>query len=149
MTSSLYRSTRSSNRSLTLTVRRDMERLEDHIALIAANTMSLEQLESAALKNGSTYLDFAKLGMHLLEVKKDLKAALAVYRDIANDKNAPFFYGRKLLMLLARNPANEEQAYTALKKLLKRSPELFRRQDLIEFTKLETSLGASNDNRKK
>lgn len=149
VTSLLYRSTRSSNRSLTLTVRRDMERLEDHIALIAANTMSLEQLESAALKNGSTYLDFAKLGMHLLEVKKDLKAALAVYRDIANDKNAPFFYGRKLLMLLARNPANEEQAYAALKKLLKRSPELFRRQDLIEFTKLETILGASNDNRKK
>ena len=85
----------------------------------------------------------------LLEVKKDLKAALAVYREIVNNKNAPFFYSRKLLMLLATDPANQEQAYEALKKLLKRSPEIFRRQDLIEFTKLETSLGASKNNREK
>ncbi|MDB4783492.1 hypothetical protein OAG39_02620 [Verrucomicrobiales bacterium] len=149
VTSSLYRSTRFGTRALTLTVRRDMERLEDHIALSAANAMSLEQLENAALSSGSTYLDHAKLGMHLLEVKKDSKAALAVYRDIVNDKNAPFFYSRKLLMLLARNPANQEQAYEALKKLLKKSPEIFRRQDVIEFTKLETILGVSKNNRKK
>ncbi|MEE3177423.1 MAG: hypothetical protein VX269_08730 [Verrucomicrobiota bacterium] len=149
VTSSLYRSTRFGARALTLTVRRDMERLEDHIAFKAANEMSLEQLESAALSNGSSYLDYAKLGMHLLEVKKDLKVALAVYREIVNDKDAPLFYSRKLLMLLARNPANQEQAYESLKNLLKRSPEIFRRQDLIEFTKLETSLGASKNNRKK
>ena len=148
VTSSLYRSTRFGVRALTLTVRRDMERLEDHIAFKAANEMSLEQLENAALSNGSTYLDYAKLGMHLLEVKKDLKAALAVYREIVNDKNAPLFYRRKLLMLLAGNSANQEQAYEALKNLLKESPEIFRRQDLIEFTKLETSLGASKNNRK-
>ena len=149
VTSSLYRSTRFGVRALTLTVRRDMERLEDHIAFKAANEMSLEQLENAVLANGSTYLDYAKLGMHLLEVKKDLKAALAVYREIVNDKNAPLFYSRKLLMLLAGNSANQEQAYEALKNLLKESPEIFRRQDLIEFTKLETSLGASKNNRKK
>ena len=51
-------------------------------------------------------------------------------------------------MLLARDTVNQKQAYEDLKKLLKKSPEIFRRQDLIEFTKLETSLNASGNTRK-
>jgi len=145
VTSSLYRITRFGTRALTLTVRRDMERLEDYIALKAARSMTLEQLENAAHENGFTYLDYAKLGMHLLEVKKDLKAAIEIYRDIVEDKNAPLFYSRRLLMLLARDPLNQKQAFEDLKKLLNSSPEIFRRQDLIEFKKLEVSLGASRN----
>ena len=148
ITSSLYRTTRFGTRALTLTVRRDMERLEDHIALKAARSMSLEQLQNATDSDGSTYLDYAKLGMHLLEVKKDLSGAVEVYRKIVEDKNAPHFYSRRLLMLLARDPLNQKQAYEDLKKILKKSPEIFRRQDLIEFTKLEASLNASGNARK-
>ena len=143
VTEDLYRN----SGDITLTLLRDLERLEDDITRRAARDMAHEQLRDAALAEDAGYLAMASFAMHLLESRKDLPAATGVYEKVADHPRAPSFYRRKLAFLTAENPEKAAEAYQMLKTLALADPAALRREDMTRIARLESRLGIAKDKR--
>jgi len=126
---------------ITLTLLRDLERLEDGIARRAASDMPFDRLMSAAQAESAGYLEMASLAMHLLEVKKDLPAATDVYEKVTGHPRAPSFYRRKLAFLMVEDPKKAVRGYQMLKELALSDPATLRREDITRIGQLESRLG--------
>jgi hypothetical protein len=126
---------------ITLTLLRDLERLEEDVARRAVSNMSYEELRAAALAEGAGYLEMASLGTYLLEVSKDLPAAIDIYGKVAGHPLAPSFYRRKLAFVMLKDPKHTGRAYQMLKALALRDPASMRREDIKEIARLESRLG--------
>ena len=126
---------------ITLTLLRDLERLEENMARRAASDMSHEELSAAALAEGAGYLELVSLGMHLLEVSKDLPAAIDIFEKVASHPLAPSFYRRKLAFIMLKDPKQTVRAYRMLKDVALKDPASLRREDNTEIARLEARLG--------
>ncbi len=143
VTEDLYRN----SGDLTLTLLRDLERLEDDIARRAARDMTYEQLRDAALAEDAGYLEMASFAGYLLEVRKDFSAAVDIYEKVAGHSQAPTFYRRKLAFLMADNPKKAVEAYQLLKTLALSDPAALRREDMSRIAQLESRLGIAKQKR--
>jgi hypothetical protein len=83
----------------------------------------------------------ASLAMHLLEIKKDLPAAVGVYEKVAGHPSAPSFYRRKLAFLMVEDPGKTVRGYRMLKELALSDPAALRREDMTRIGQLESRLG--------
>ena len=124
----------------TLTIRRDMERLEDFMINKLVQTNSVDQLTAMIEKTPSNYLLNAALAEHYLKSDDGTELAIEAYRVLLKNPKAPQFYRRKFGFLVALNPETQLSAYQLLKKMYTSIPQIFREKDLIELSNIETSL---------
>lgn len=143
VTADLYRNSGDS----TLTLLRDMERLEDGMARRVASDRPYSRLKDDAFAEGSGYLEMAAFAMHLLEIRKDVPAAISVYAKVAGNRRAPSFYRRKLAFLMAEDPQKAAEAYGILKDLAVSDPGALRREDMAQLAQLESRLGIPEEHR--
>ena len=106
-----------------------------------AELQSGEELSAAALAEGAGYLELVSLGMHLLEVSKDLPAAIDIFEKVASHPLAPSFYRRKLAFIMLKDPKQTVRAYRMLKDVALKDPASLRREDNTEIARLEAQLG--------
>ena len=124
----------------TLTIRRDMERLEDFMINKLVQTNSVDQLTAMIEKTPSNYLLNAALAEHYLKSDDGTELAIEAYRVLLKNPKAPQFYRRKFGFLVALNPETQLSAYQLLKKMYTSIPQIFREKDLIELSNIENSL---------
>jgi hypothetical protein len=143
VTADLYRN----SGDVTLTLLRDMERLEDGMARRAARDRPYDKLKGDAFAEDSGYLEMAAFAMHLLEIRKDVPAAISAYAKVAGNRRAASFYRRKLAFLMAEDPQKAAGAYVILKDLAVSDPGALRREDMAKLAQLESQLGIPEEDR--
>ena len=124
----------------TLTLRRDMERLEAYFVNKLVQSNSINELKEMVKKENSNYIIYDAIATHYLGEENNISLAVNAYRELVKNPKAPDFYRRKFALLIARDPANEERAYGLLKNMYLSTPQIFRRVDLIELKKIESNL---------
>ena len=124
----------------TLTLRRDMERLEGYFVNKLVQSNSINELKEMVKKENSNYIIYDAIATHYLGEENNISLAVNAYRELVKNPKAPDFYRRKFALLIARDPANEERAYGLLKNMYLSTPQIFRRVDLIELKKIESNL---------
>ena len=124
----------------TLTLRRDMERLEAYFVNKLVQSNSINELKEMVKKENSNYIIYDAIATHYLGEENNISLAVNAYRKLVKNPKAPDFYRRKFALLIARDPANEERAYGLLKNMYLSTPQIFRRVDLIELKKIESNL---------
>ena len=131
----------------TLTIRRDMERLEDYFIDDLMRNNSLVELQKMSEQNPSDYLINAAIGRYHLTSDSDVKSAVEAYREILKNPKSPQFYRRQFGFVLAKNPDYQENAYQLLKKIYINVPAIFREKDVIELSNIENHLNIPSDER--
>ena len=124
----------------TLTLRRDMERLEAYFVNKLVQSNSINELKEMVKKENSNYIIYDAIATHYLGEENNISLAVNAYSELVKNPKAPDFYRRKFALLIARDPANEERAYGLLKNMYLSTPQIFRRVDLIELKKIESNL---------
>ena len=124
----------------TLTLRRDIERLEAYFVNKLVQSNSINELKEMVKKENSNYIIYDAIATHYLGEENNISLAVNAYRELVKNPKAPDFYRRKFALLIARDPANEERAYGLLKNMYLSTPQIFRRVDLIELKKIESNL---------
>ena len=124
----------------TLTLRRDMERLEGYFVNKLVQFNSINELKEMVKKENSNYIIYDAIATHYLGEENNISLAVNAYRELVKNPKAPDFYRRKFALLIARDPANEERAYGILKNMYLSTPQIFRKVDLIELKKIESNL---------
>lgn len=124
----------------TLTLHRDMERLEGYLVNELVQAKSIDELKAMVRKEKSKYIIHDAIATYYLEEENNISLAIDAYRELVKNPKAPDFYRRKFALLIAKDPANQERAYKLLKTMYLSSPQIFRRVDLIDLKKLESEL---------
>ena len=131
----------------TLTIRRDMEMLENYFIDDLMRNNSLVELQRMLEENPSDYLISAAIGQFHLKSDSNLGSAVEAYRGILKNPKSPQFYRRQFGFLIAKNPDNQENAYQLLKKMYIKVPAIFREKDVIELSNIENHLNIPSNER--